>query len=449
MELSVLASNLEPYILEIIQNSAFAGSGNSSNPNGSGLGSAPSPHGLFSEHHNGILDRSQAPWVSSDISSAITSHVGQSDPHPNYVHTTIAKSVSAQHTFTGMQTFSGTPYAITSTNNDAKFHFGRTAIGESYDGYASFMNRAVVGNINNYALLQSSSGATFLNAIAGGTVYHRIGNVDVLNITSSEIKVHGSSAARLGSDNYASKTTGWNMTYAGQLDTRYIFANEMHVEAFIADIEMALNGGQIVTKSTTTLSFDMTVPNYGLSTFMVVDAFPGFPNAFVFQTGDTIGIKITTRTDGNASTPGSLVSSWVFGTVSGPVIDAPNKRQGWTFTRLGSNLINGFAAGGTAFAGSVIGTGAIVLDFGVSGNGYWETNAVDGVNVTGGQLGSNAPYAQAVTWNLHPVYDRTVRTRTGNLTGVGFSGQWGMYARGADNNQYIACLLYTSPSPRD
>jgi len=435
MELSVLASNLEPYILEILQNSAFSGSGAVGSGN-SPSGGAPSPHDLFSEHHSGVLDRSQAPWVAVDITSAITSHVGLSDPHPAYVHTSIAKTVSANHYFTGTPTFANF-LSFNSPDQDSYGVVGRGVIGYiGFLGYIGLAHRNYASG-TSYGFLHGPDGRAFVNCHPGTSLYFRSGNIDIFTASPGSIAVSGSYASSFQSDHFASQTTGYRMTYHGALDCRYIFANEMHVKAFIADIEMALNGGQLITKSVTPLSLDMTVPNYGFSTTMTVDAFPGFPNAFVFQSGDTIGIKITTRTNGSATTPGSLISSWVFGTVSSPSVDSANKRQSWTFTRLGSNLINGFAAGGTAFAGSVISATAIVIDFGVSGNGYWETTAIDGLSVTGGTIGSNAPYAQAVTWNLHPIYDRTVRTRTGNLSGVGFSGQWGIYARGANANQYL------------
>jgi hypothetical protein len=231
-----------------------------------------------------------------------------------------------------------------------------------------------------------------------------------MRLTDSELIFDAETALR--SHDYASQTTGWRITRPGAADFRYLYADEMHVKAFIADLEMALAGGQIITKSVTLLSFDMTVPNYGASVYMVVDAFKGFPNAYVFSSGDTIGIKVLARTDGTASAPGSLTVGWVFGTVSNPVIDTTNKRQGWTFTRLGSGTINGMAAGGTLSAGTVIEAGAVVLDFGTNGNGYMETNAIDG------QMGANSPYVQAVTWNAHPVYDRAIRGRFGNLAGI-------------------------------
>lgn len=61
------------------------------------------------------------------------------------------------------------------------------------------------------------------------------------------------------------------------------------------------------------------------------------------------------------------------------------------------------------------GQNAAVLDYGVSGNGYIEHNAIDGLYAV------NSPYTQIVTWNTHPLTGRAVRMRLGNLNGLGIA----------------------------
>lgn len=78
MKIADLAHDLEPYILEIIEHSAFSGPSSSS---GTASGFAPSPHNLFGEHHNGVLDRTQAPWIAADIQSSIDAHSIDPDAH--------------------------------------------------------------------------------------------------------------------------------------------------------------------------------------------------------------------------------------------------------------------------------------------------------------------------------------------------------------------------------
>lgn len=236
----------------------------------------------------------------------------------------------------------------------------------------------------------------------------------VLDPDSNLAKV--SSGVRLQSDGYVSQTTGWGIAFNGAADFRYLYVDEMHAKAFVADLEQALAGGQIIAKSVAPLQSDFTVPAPGATADLWVESFAGFPAAQVFQNGDTVMVRTFSRT-GTSLTIGNA-----FGTVSGAFIVTGEGRQRWTFTRL-SGTVNGHPRGGYMAAGTVVPRGTLALDFGVSGNGYYEVNAIDGA------MGANSPYAQIVTWNAHPWYDRTVRTRYGNLYGVFASaGEYGMFA---------------------
>ncbi len=236
----------------------------------------------------------------------------------------------------------------------------------------------------------------------------------VLDPDSNLAKV--ASGVRLQSDGYVSQTTGWGVAYNGAADFRYLYVDEMHAKAFVADLEQALAGGQIIAKSVAPLQSDFTVPAAGYGSHMYVETFAGFPNADVFQAGDVVMVRTFSRS-GTSLTIGNA-----FGTVAAPVYYPGENRQRWTWTRL-SGTVNGHPAGGYMADSSVVPAGTLALDFGVSGNGYYEVNAIDGA------MGANSPYAQIVTWNAHPWYDRTVRTRYGNLYGVfATAGEYGMFA---------------------
>jgi len=83
--------------------------------------------------------------------------------------------------------------------------------------------------------------------------------------------------------------------------------------------------------------------------------------------------------------------------------------------------------------GATVDPDAIILDYGTSGNGYYEVNAIDGL------YGANSPYSQIVTWSGHP-RTQTVRTRLGNLYGIwSVSDEYGLYAGGGvtDDDSYL------------
>lgn len=78
MNISTLADELMPAILRRLDAVGIRAA--------SGGSAARMPtHDLFSTFHNGTLDRTQAPWVATDINTAIGNHVAAPDPHPAYV----------------------------------------------------------------------------------------------------------------------------------------------------------------------------------------------------------------------------------------------------------------------------------------------------------------------------------------------------------------------------
>lgn len=203
----------------------------------------------------------------------------------------------------------------------------------------------------------------------------------------------------IGAPGFVSQTTGWRIDAAGGADFRYVFTDELHAKAFIADLEQALAGGQIITKSVAVLAADFTVPSAGNAATLVVEDLPSAPGMAVFESGDLVRLRTFSRAAGELS----ITDAW--GTVSAHA-DNEDGTQDWTFTRLAAN-------GGSMTGGTVIAADAIVLDYGVAGNGWYEVSAVDGA------YGLNAPYAQVVTWDDEsPAETSTLRARFGNLRGV-------------------------------
>jgi len=231
--------------------------------------------------------------------------------------------------------------------------------------------------------------------------------------------VKATNGVALQSDGYASQTTGWRITYDGQGDFRYLYSNELHAKAFIADLEQALAGEQIICKSVAVLAADFVLPAAGNSADFYVEDLPGVPDQAVFQSGDMVRFRQYTRS------AGSLTIGDAWGTVSN-YVDQANGTQKWTFTRsTGSNA--GIASG-------TINAKTQVLDYGTAGNGFYEVNAIDGL------WAANSPYAQIATWSTHPAADTITRARFGNLSGLfGSTNEYGLYAGDgtATANRYL------------
>jgi len=228
-----------------------------------------------------------------------------------------------------------------------------------------------------------------------------------LDPTGAQVRVMA--AHTLQSDHYASQTTGWGISYAGGGDFRYLYADELHVKSFIADLEQALAGGQIITKSVAVLSRDFTAPAAGEATTLYVQDLPSAENMAVFESGDIVRVRTFSRADG------SLTVADCWGVVTS-YTDLSDKEQSWTFTRsTGGNS-------GTMTAATVVAADALVLDYGTTGNGFYEVNAIDGL------YAENSPYSQIVTWVTHPATGKTVRVRMGNLHGITATTEYGLFA---------------------
>lgn len=208
---------------------------------------------------------------------------------------------------------------------------------------------------------------------------------------------------RVGSNTYASETTGWRVDNEGGADFRYIFADEMHVRAFIADIERALAGGQIITKSVAILSRDFTVPATGLVTSkLYVYDLPGFPNTQVYAPGDYIRVRTVDRSGGGLA----ILDAWgvVTNYQDNAAYAGPEGEQRWDWETLYYTT--------SAVVGKKAPKDGLALDYGhpSTGGGYIESLAT----------GLFTPYIQVVTWVTNPWLsaNRTVQGRYGNLNGI-------------------------------
>jgi len=242
-------------------------------------------------------------------------------------------------------------------------------------------------------------------------------------------QVRFGSGMRLQSTDYASQVSGWGISYGGSGDFRYLYADQLHAKAFVSDLEQSLAGGQIICKSVAPLASDFTAPAAEGSAALVVESFKGWPEFKVFEDGDVIRLRQFVRTGS------SLDVSDCWGTVVWVSTDTENKTQTYTFTRSPAGEAGALAESATLPAGS------LALDYGASGNGTIESNAIDGA------MGENSPYIQVTNWQYHPDFEggigtmkigssfvvggagSRVRTRMGNLKGIfNVVGEYGLYA---------------------
>jgi hypothetical protein len=152
-----------------------------------------------------------------------------------------------------------------------------------------------------------------------------IGNVEKANLSTSRINLQ--SAMSIGSSQpYASQTTGWNIDYAGGADFRNLFVDEMHARVFIADLEQALAGGQIISKSVAMIAVAFTAPAAGATATLRVRDLPSAANMAAFQSGDIVGIRTFSRAGGALT----IANCW--GVVTA-YADQTDGTQTYTFTR--------------------------------------------------------------------------------------------------------------------
>jgi hypothetical protein len=213
----------------------------------------------------------------------------------------------------------------------------------------------------------------------------------------------------IGSPGYVSQTTGYRITADGAADFRYLFTDEMHAKKFIADVEIALLGGVFVTKSQARIAEAFLVPAKGSIGVLIVKDIPDTPDAAVFESGDTVSLRQFSRSSGGLSITNAhgVVTSYT---------DLADGKQSWNFQRyLGAD------GGAMAEASVTLPVDALVLDFGVSGGGYYEINAADGLHAV------NSPYAQTVKWTgtAPTAANLTVTSRMGQLKGITGTSEYG------------------------
>lgn len=284
-----------------------------------------------------ITGSSTAAFATSVSAPTVTTASG------NLTLTSATSIVAVTGALTGSSTgvFTGTLTAASDT--DATNTFGRVRL-----GYAAATDTASFAHFDqntstNFALSQSAAGATVINAISGQTL--SLSNAGSATVTVSASGIDLQSGKYVGTANFTSRQTGWRVDDLGSGDFRTLYADEMHVKSFIADLEQALAGGQIISKSVAVLASDFVAPYAGGTQVLTVEDLPSASNMAVFEANDIVALRSFDR-----SAPGTLTVGYCFGTVTNYADGAGV--QTWTFTRSGTTTYNNITQRGTATSNS-------------------------------------------------------------------------------------------------
>ncbi len=406
-EKSRMAADLAPFLLAMMPAGT---SGNSTTV------ATLTPHRLDDVAvHTGTLATSQAPWALQV--TTFNTHAANIDAHHPQVH----DLVSANHTASGLtaghvlKALSATTFGFASPAHgivDAAYH---TVTGSQWQ-LVGLTGANALGLLTPLADVSGATKEAILKSDASGyltLVKVRVPTIDTasgaLSLAPAGNSVTLPSAVAIGTDNYASQLTGWRATYAGEGDFRYLFTDEMHAKSFVADLEQALAGGQIISKSVAMLAQAFTAPAAGNTAALYVRDLPSAPNMAAFVSGDIVRLRTFSRSGGSLT----IADCWgaVTGYIDGNGVNFSEGVQAWTFTRSAAPNAGAMAAG------TVVAVDALVLDYGTTGTGFYEVNAIDGT------YGQNSPYARIVKWTTHPATGSVVVGQFGNLRGAyGYAG---------------------------
>ena len=154
--------------------------------------------------------------------------------------------------------------------------------------------------------------------------------------------------------------TGYQMNYPGDAYFKSILADELHVQAFIADIMRVKVGGEYIPESMALISRSFTIPAVGATGQLYVEDIPGWADIAVFADGDWVLLQVVSRAGGG------LIYANAWGQVTG-YADQTAGEQRWTFTtRIATTAV-----------GQVAQRGDKALDFGKSGSHWWYVTVLD------------------------------------------------------------------------
>jgi len=309
-----------------------------------------------------------------------------------------------------------TSFTVNSSNRLLIANYGQTVLYNN-SGNNDFYIRGVTDNAalylqSNYDNLGTEESCIyFYDYNLQKYIFYKDGNNDLrlYDTANTQHILHydvSESSLSLEPANYISQTAGWAITGEGNADFRYIFADELHVRAFIADIYQAVVGGLIITEGRGRLSRDFTIPNTGVGATIYFEDLEGFEGYALFTASDYVLLRVIDTSGGG------LIVADVWGQVTS-YTDLTGGEQSWTFTTTTPSYTSA----------DTIYTGAIALGYGSTGSGVWMATVMDA---------GNSPYSQVETWSTVTSGEPSgfvAHTRVGNLDGIsGIGNEYGLWA---------------------
>jgi len=259
----------------------------------------------------------------------------------NLTLTSTGGTVAVTGALTGSSTGVFTSTLTAASDTDSTHVFGRAKIGSAIASDSATFAHFDYNTSTGFALAQYF-GTTYVNAASGQSVRLANAGNSIAAVGASGIDMQA--GMYIGSSDYASQQTGWRVDQHGGGDFRYLYADQLHVKAFIADLEQALAGGQIISKSVAVLATDFVAPYAGGTQLLTVEDLPSASNMAVFEANDIVGMRSFSRASGTLSV------AYCFGTVASYTDGAGV--QTWTFTRSGTTTYNTITQRGTATSNS-------------------------------------------------------------------------------------------------
>jgi len=205
------------------------------------------------------------------------------------------------------------------------------------DGNIVFDNNITPSISSDIDLLISANDGVFINSTAVGVIL--------------------SNNTNMRSETFAEDVYGWNIKNSGDAYFRNVKVNKINARIVSTGVEQYVGGRQTMCKSASPLTDNFTVPAPSGNCMLHVEPFSDYPLISVFANGDIVRLVHISLYDGKYNT----ADCW--GTVTFSAFSVPGK-QSYIFTRSSG------ANSGSAIAGSIIPAGELVLNFGVSGDGY-------------------------------------------------------------------------------